>query len=257
MTPATIASTICVSGWTTTVRPPSTYTNALKVDQMKAYGYANAAPGDFEEDHLIPLELGGAPRDPRNLWPEPLAGTDGARQKDQLENRAREEVCAGRMALADAQSRIAADWRGFYDALFAIAATAAPTSAPTDAPTAAPTATPTDAPAAATPAPTPAATAAPVVTGAPPLTVTIVTSAWGNLAATTLPGASCAARAKLPSGNYSAASGITATKTADATGAVSWIWTRTSSTTSGTGTYTVTCTLAGVSAAATSTFSVP
>jgi hypothetical protein len=27
-------------------------------------------PKDYEEDHLISLELGGAPRDPKNLWPQ-------------------------------------------------------------------------------------------------------------------------------------------------------------------------------------------
>jgi len=41
---------------------------------------------DYEEDHLVPLEVGGNPHDPRNLWPEPLHGPWNARMKDRLEN---------------------------------------------------------------------------------------------------------------------------------------------------------------------------
>jgi hypothetical protein len=44
----------------------------------------------YEEDHLIPLEDGGGPTDPRNLWPEPynthMGGVImGACQKDVVE----------------------------------------------------------------------------------------------------------------------------------------------------------------------------
>ena len=34
---------------------------------MVAYGYGGQPVLDFELDHLISLELGGAPRDPANL----------------------------------------------------------------------------------------------------------------------------------------------------------------------------------------------
>lgn len=111
VTQDTIGSTICVSGYTATVRPPATYTNALKIDQMRAYGMTNLTPQDVEEDHLIPLELGGSPRDPRNLWPEPRRSVGGrAEDKDQVENALHADVCAGRISLAEAQRRIATDW---------------------------------------------------------------------------------------------------------------------------------------------------
>ncbi len=64
----------------------------------------------------MPLELGGAPRDKRNLWPEPNVavlpdGTAvGSRQKDALENALHARVCDGALALGDAQRMIAADW---------------------------------------------------------------------------------------------------------------------------------------------------
>ena len=43
------------------------------------------APGAFEVDHFIPLEIGGS-NDLTNLWPEPAAPTPGFHQKDQFEN---------------------------------------------------------------------------------------------------------------------------------------------------------------------------
>lgn len=69
VTQSTINSTICVSGWTSTVRPPTSYTNPLKVTQIAQYGYSDTSTADYEEDHLIPLELGGSPTSALNLWP--------------------------------------------------------------------------------------------------------------------------------------------------------------------------------------------
>jgi hypothetical protein len=105
-----ILTTICVSGYTTKVRPSSRYTDALKVVQIKAYGYADTKLADYEEDHLIPLELGGNPTDSRNLWPEPLSGVYAATKKDGVENSLHTKVCAGLMTLAAAQAAIATNW---------------------------------------------------------------------------------------------------------------------------------------------------
>lgn len=113
VTQDTVGSTICVAGWTRTVRPPVSYTSALKVRQIAEYGYLDTIPAHYEEDHLIPLELGGAPRDPRNLWPEPRydAGGATASDKDQVENALKQKVCAGTMTLAAARTITAEDWR--------------------------------------------------------------------------------------------------------------------------------------------------
>ena len=62
VTQATISKTVCVKGWTRTIRPPTNYTNALKKAQLAAWHYADQNPWHYEEDHLISLELGGAPR---------------------------------------------------------------------------------------------------------------------------------------------------------------------------------------------------
>jgi hypothetical protein len=101
VTQATIHETICAHGWTKTIRPPVEYTNSLKVKQMREYGLTGD-PSDYQEDHLISLELGGDPRDPRNLWPEPYPR---ASDVDRIENELNAKVCAGRLSLADAQRK--------------------------------------------------------------------------------------------------------------------------------------------------------
>jgi hypothetical protein len=112
VTQATIATTICTPGWTTTVRPPVSYTGPLKRRQIAAYGYVDTNPAHYEEDHLVPLELGGAPRDPRNLWPEPHAATNsrGSYTKDRQENTLRVRICNGSLTLQAARAKILADW---------------------------------------------------------------------------------------------------------------------------------------------------
>jgi len=101
VTQATINSTICVKGWTKTIRPPTDYTNDLKRKQMREYG-VRGSMSDYQEDHLISLELGGHPTDPRNLWPEPI---DRAVEVDDVENQLNEQVCSGELTLVEAQHR--------------------------------------------------------------------------------------------------------------------------------------------------------
>jgi hypothetical protein len=111
---ANIARTICRRGYTKTVRPPESVTGPEKLADMKAYG-DTGSPHDYEYDHLISLELGGAPNDPRNLWPEPGASPN---PKDRLENRLHRMVCDGTLALSAAQREIAGDWVRSYRRLF-------------------------------------------------------------------------------------------------------------------------------------------
>ncbi len=101
VTQADIRSTICRRGWTETIRPPTSYTNSLKRTQMRQYGETGPL-SDYQEDHLISLELGGSPTDPRNLWPEPYPR---ATDVDKVENELNAEVCSGRLTLAQAQQR--------------------------------------------------------------------------------------------------------------------------------------------------------
>ncbi len=112
VTQATIGSTICRSGWTSTIRPPSSITGAEKRGSAAAYNYVGSfSTGEY--DHLIPLELGGDPNDPANLWVQPNdrpGATSTYNSKDTLESVLRRLVCSGTLTLAAAQSAIATDW---------------------------------------------------------------------------------------------------------------------------------------------------
>jgi hypothetical protein len=101
---STIGTTICVAGWTATVRPPRSYTSYLKAAEIR-YRHLPGSTSDYEEDHFIPLELGGSPFDTRNLWPESWAGAD---RSDPLENSLHARVCAGTLTLRAARAEIAA-----------------------------------------------------------------------------------------------------------------------------------------------------
>jgi hypothetical protein len=137
ITPENMNRNICRKGWSTSsIRPRSSYTTALKLTELHTLEYTksnplprvktasgtntrpdtrkcvtrSANPSCYEEDHLISLELGGHPTDPANLWPEPWFGAWNARDKDKLENRLHAMVCSGDILLRDAQRAIAADW---------------------------------------------------------------------------------------------------------------------------------------------------
>jgi hypothetical protein len=66
---------------------------------MREYGVGGRR-SDFQEDHLISLELGGHPTDPRNLWPEPYPR---ASEVDAIENELNGKVCSGELSLEAAQ----------------------------------------------------------------------------------------------------------------------------------------------------------
>ena len=77
---------------------------------MKAYGFTDS-PSNYEFDHLIPLELGGAPDDAKNLWPQPHSSSF---TKDGIENYLHDQVCSGSMDLKSAQHEIATNWFSYW-----------------------------------------------------------------------------------------------------------------------------------------------
>jgi hypothetical protein len=111
VTQATIDKTICVAGYTQTIRPPESVTEPEKQASMAAYG-DRGPPSSYEYDHFVPLELGGAVNDPRNLWPEPGAPPN---RKDAVENALHDLVCTGQMTLAQAQHIITTGWVAYAD----------------------------------------------------------------------------------------------------------------------------------------------
>ena len=111
VTPQTIASTICVSGYTAVVRPATLYTNGVKLKLLQSAALDPSAASEYELDHIVPLALGGHPRALDNLqlqpWPE-------ARRKDRIEVKLQCLVCSGQVSLGKAQTAIAVDWEGAY-----------------------------------------------------------------------------------------------------------------------------------------------
>lgn len=105
-----IDKTICVKGYTATVRPHNDYTKRLKLKQIKEFGLPGTA-ADYYEDHLISLELGGDPKDPKNLFPQPIAES---KKKDVIEDKLHDLVCSKQITLSEAQRAIAKDWQAAY-----------------------------------------------------------------------------------------------------------------------------------------------
>lgn len=99
-----IGSTICVSGYTTKIRPPASATDKVKQTMYGDYGLSDGTASEL--DHLVSLELGGS-NDARNLWVEPGKIPN---PKDTVENTLHKAVCDHKVTLAAAQQAIAADW---------------------------------------------------------------------------------------------------------------------------------------------------
>jgi hypothetical protein len=105
VTQADIGSTICRSGYTTTVRPPESQTERAKFDiAYPAYGIPHDSTSEL--DHLVSLELGGS-NDITNLWPEVGSLPN---PKDSVENALHRAVCEHKVSLAAAQRAISSDW---------------------------------------------------------------------------------------------------------------------------------------------------
>ena len=109
---ATVAQ-ICTPGYSSSVRNVPQY---IKDKAYAEYGIASHAPGEYEVDHLISLELGGS-NAIANLWPEPADPRPGFHEKDKVENYLHDQVCSGKMSLAQAQAQIATNWFAVYQTL--------------------------------------------------------------------------------------------------------------------------------------------
>jgi hypothetical protein len=104
--PGATRSVICRSGYSASVRH---VTESTKDNVYAAYGIAHRRTGEYEVDHLVPLEAGGS-NQLANLFPQPASPRPGFREKDRLENALSGLVCRGRIPLRFAQRMIATDW---------------------------------------------------------------------------------------------------------------------------------------------------
>lgn len=108
-----IKSTVCVSGWTKTVRPNDSYTGAIKVRLFQEL-HLTGTVSDYELDHEMSIEDGGSPDSLNNLWMQPYAGIYGARVKDRVETKMKTLVCAGTITLDTARTALMTDWIAAY-----------------------------------------------------------------------------------------------------------------------------------------------
>jgi hypothetical protein len=106
VTQANISTTICVSGWTATVRPPTSYTQTLKRTMLLRVGIDPGQAIVYELDHFVPLAIGGHPRSEDNLWLQRWDGEWNAKIKDRLERKLQLMVCAGAITLDAARIAI-------------------------------------------------------------------------------------------------------------------------------------------------------
>ena len=117
--PETINETICTAGYTVSVRPSTTYTNGVKRKLLRESGVEVTEAPKYELDHIIPLAIGGHPRNLRNLMLQPW---DDATKKDRLEKQLQRLVCSRQLGLREAQAAIYGDWqaahRRFVNALW-------------------------------------------------------------------------------------------------------------------------------------------
>jgi hypothetical protein len=110
MRPEITREAVCSTKWGKDRRH---VTEAMKRQVAHAYGLRDDEWADYEFDHLISRENGGADS-VLNLWPQPRFGDWNAAKKDQLENQLHRFVCDGSMELDVAQHWLATDWITAY-----------------------------------------------------------------------------------------------------------------------------------------------
>ena len=110
VTQENIHDTICIVGFTATIRPPTSYTSPLKLKLCKQQNCGDVSK--YELDHRIALTDGGAPSDPNNLWLQPYPE---AYQKDRLEIVLNKKICNYELTLVQGQAMLKGNWKMYYD----------------------------------------------------------------------------------------------------------------------------------------------
>lgn len=113
VTQETVAETICVPGYTKTVRPSFWESQKTKLALLREAGEPWVAAPLYQLDHIVPLTLGGHPTERANLQLQPWAE---AQRKDRIEAKLGCLVCTGQVSLQEAQKAITVDWEAAYHA---------------------------------------------------------------------------------------------------------------------------------------------
>ena len=110
VTQENLQQTVCVVGWTDSIRPSKSYIRKLRREQMRELGQPGTA--SYHEDHIVPLCAGGHPSDARNLWPQRLRGKWNDNDKSQLERSVCRRLSRCDITLDAAQAIfLAPNWR--------------------------------------------------------------------------------------------------------------------------------------------------
>ena len=107
VTQSTIQQTICVKGYSSTVRPSTRFTNPIKFRLMRDAAIPESDKSDWALDHRVPIALGGHPRKLDNLQ---LLTTHDNGRKSRIEAKLLCYVCVGQMTLNQAQREVWEDW---------------------------------------------------------------------------------------------------------------------------------------------------
>jgi hypothetical protein len=111
------AAKICKTKWGLDKRH---VTESMKKQVFAEYRIDLSRRSEFEVDHLVSRELGGAD-DVKNLWPESyITQPYNAHRKDRLENHLHKLICNKTITLEQARDAVTHDWRKAYKKYFGV-----------------------------------------------------------------------------------------------------------------------------------------
>jgi hypothetical protein len=114
-----VTRTICSADYLAKAQPAAPYIERVLRRKIVGYRFGSLTPAEYELDHYIPIELGGDPDAPSNIWPQPVGSGLGAHEKDRVESYLHQQVCSGSTTLDAAQQSILNDWVAVYRQLSA------------------------------------------------------------------------------------------------------------------------------------------
>ncbi|MFZ0089985.1 MAG: hypothetical protein WAL63_10785 [Solirubrobacteraceae bacterium] len=101
--------TICRRRYLAKLEAPEAGLRRLKIAMMITYGSAGA-PSTYVLGHVVPVQDGGSPADPKNVWPILRYGWGGALTQAVVANAVHALICAGTVTVRHAAQILEGDW---------------------------------------------------------------------------------------------------------------------------------------------------